>query len=291
MEIKKLLEGNSEESQARLDELFRSTGDNPRTLWYPSAGNDYRDILELTHIKNPENIRGKINIATDYGITELPDFFIHTDYSTQWVTLRTGEIFNDGRTVVTIEHLYELKFRDGLHINYYVNPDFVDFPEDAPKSPKIYLLDVKINSNKLGEVKKPVFYFLFENINFLQEVLLKNRINISHIVKVREGCGFGGNEKCISVAYAFLSVLNTEYLIIDNETHFDFHLFEEMAKNLNLKLKDYELKGLNPICQITTPIKWSDFHVNILKVTIKEGRLTRERMEKILELIQRRWEI
>jgi len=43
------LKGNSKESQARLDEIFRLAGDNPRTLWYPSAGNDYRDILKLSN--------------------------------------------------------------------------------------------------------------------------------------------------------------------------------------------------------------------------------------------------
>jgi hypothetical protein len=288
MEIKELLKGNNKESQARLDEIFHLVGDNPRILWYPSAGNDYRDILELSNIKKPENIRGSINIATDYGITDLPDLFIHTDYSTEHVKLKTGEVFNDGRTVVTIEYLYKLKFRDGLNIDYYVNPDFVVSTKDAPKSPKIYLLDVKIKSDKLGEFKKPVFYFMFENINFLQEVLLKNRINISHIVKIREGCGKGDNKKSISVAYAFLSVLNTKYLIIDNEANFDFDLFNRIAKNLNLELKDYELEELK---SKRPPIRWSDRDVNIFKVIIREGRLTSERMKEILKPMEQKGKI
>lgn len=286
MKISELLEGKNRESQLRLEELFRLVGDNPRILWYPSAGNDYRDILELSNNNiDKNNIRGRINIATDYEI-DPPDIFVHTDYSKKWVNLRQGEIFNDGRTIVEIENLYELQFNNGLDINYNVNKDFVVFPEHAPELPEIYLLDVRINSDTLGEIRKPVFYFLFENINFLQEVLLKNRINISHIVKVKEGCGLDGNRKSITVAYAFLSVLNTQYLIIDNQVEdFDFHLFMELRAELErigIPVMDYELEELEP----RPRIRWSGREVRIFKVIGRGERLTRERMEEILRPLE-----
>ena len=44
---------------------------------------------------------------------------------------------------------------------------------------------------------------------------IKNKIKISHFVKVREGCGFGGNKKSISIAYAFLSNFKTKYLLVE----------------------------------------------------------------------------
>jgi len=296
MKISELLKGKNKESQKQLDKLFCSIGDDPRILWYPSAGDDYRDISELSNANiDRNNIKGRINIATDYEITELPDIFVHTDYFKRWAKLRQGEIFNDDntgkddKTRVTIENLYELQFNNGLNINYNVNEDFVSFPEEAPKSPEIYLLDVRINSDTLGEIRKPVFYFLFENINFLQEVLLKNRINISHIVKVREGCGFGGNKQSITVAYAFLSVLNTKYLIIDNETHFDFHLFMRLERELNIPVMDYELEELEPVRQIITPIRWSDLDINIFKVISGREELTRDRIEEILKPLEERW--
>ena len=293
MKISELLKGENRESQKQLDKLFCSIGDNPRILWYPSAGDDYRDISELSNANiDRNNIRGRINIATDYEITELPDIFVHTDYFKRWAKLRQGEIFNDDntgkddKTRVTIENLYELQFNNGLNINYNVNEDFVSFPEEAPKSPEIYLLDVRINSDTLGEIRKPVFYFLFENINFLQEVLLKNRINISHIVKVREGCAMGGNKKSITVAYAFLSVLNTKYLIIDNHVEdFDFDLFMELKrelKRIGIPVMDYKLEELEP----RPRIHWSGKEVRIFKVIGRGERLTRDRMEEILKPLE-----
>jgi len=293
MKISELLKGKNKESQKQLDKLFCSIGDDPRILWYPSAGDDYRDISELSNANiDRNNIRGRINIATDYEITELPDIFVHTDYFKRWAKLRQGEIFNDDntgkddKTRVTIENLYELQFNNGLNINYNVNEDFVVFPEEAPKSPEIYLLDVRINSDTLGEIRKPVFYFLFENINFLEEVLLRNRINISHIVKVREGCAMGGNKKSITVAYAFLSVLNTKYLIIDNHVEdFDFDLFMELKrelKRIGIPVMDYKLEELEP----RPRIHWSGKEVRIFKVIGRGERLTRDRMEEILKPLE-----
>ena len=293
MKISELLKGENRESQKQLDKLFCSIGDDPRILWYPSAGDDYRDISELSNANiDRNNIRGRINIATDYEITELPDIFVHTDYFKRWAKLRQGEIFNDDntgkddKTRVTIENLYELQFNNGLNINYNVNEDFVVFPEEAPKSPEIYLLDVRINSDTLGEIRKPVFYFLFENINFLEEVLLRNRINISHIVKVREGCAMGGNKKSITVAYAFLSVLNTKYLIIDNHVEdFDFDLFMELKrelKRIGIPVMDYKLEELEP----RPRIHWSGKEVRIFKVIGRGERLTRDRMEEILKPLE-----
>ncbi|HGE72396.1 TPA: hypothetical protein ENX78_16265, partial [Candidatus Poribacteria bacterium] len=92
MKIAELLKGRNGISQERLDELFDSLRDNPKILWYPSAGNDYRDILELSEVEiDEENITGGINIVTDYGIP-APNLFIHTDYSKTSVTLKKGEL-------------------------------------------------------------------------------------------------------------------------------------------------------------------------------------------------------
>jgi len=54
MKISKLLKGKNERSQERLSKLFDSLRDNPKILWYPSAGGDYRDILELSKVEIDE---------------------------------------------------------------------------------------------------------------------------------------------------------------------------------------------------------------------------------------------
>jgi hypothetical protein len=285
MKITELLKGKNRTSQKRLNKLFGSLRDNPKILWYPSAGNDYRDILELSEVKIDEkNIRGNINIVTDYGIP-APDLFIHTDYNKNMVELKKGELFNDHKTVVIAKEIYPLSIHHS--VKYEINENFVDSPQDAPQEPEIYLLDLEISSNKLGKIEKPVIYFLFENINFFQEVLLKHGINVAYMVKVREGCGMGGNRKSVTNIYPYFSVVKTEYLIADDEIHFDEEDLEALEKNK--ELKNYALIELQPKRQIPPVIMWSDFQVHVYKVEIKEGLLTKERIEEIFSPIQKRW--
>jgi len=59
---------------------------NKKTIysWYPSAGNDYRDVIELT-VKKEEN-----NITH-----ESPDIFIHSDYNTQSINFENLPLFEN----------------------------------------------------------------------------------------------------------------------------------------------------------------------------------------------------
>ena len=68
MNIIQMLRGATPEADQRLLELKDRIGVNPLTSWYPSAGNDYRDLIELSAPKADASV-----------IRELPDLFVHTD--------------------------------------------------------------------------------------------------------------------------------------------------------------------------------------------------------------------
>ena len=267
--LNRILYGINKQSQNRLDELFRDLRGNPNILWYPSAGNDYSDILEIN------NERANLN-----GINEIPELYIHTDYNLNFLNLEENQIiFNDLGSTVQIVNKYELNLRPNAGIIYEINPNFVDFPNDAPTDPTIYLLDLKIISENSGEKIQPILYFIFENINFLDQVLLKNKISISHIVKVCEGCGFGGNAMSISLAYAFLSILNTKYLIIDTEEHTNFELIDQLKRKHRINPFCYNLQAQNPI----NP--WSEERsVNVFSVSYPV--MDNECLQKILKKIR-----
>lgn len=267
--INKILSGKNKQAQIRLEALSNSLGDNPNILWYPSAGRDFRDILQLSPTR-----------AQLHKVSELPDLFIHTDYKPCWGHnwLKLGEVvYNDDKTSVRIENIFELQLIK--KIQYSINPAFVSFPDDAPVEPTIYLLDILVTSNILGEIRQTVIYFLFENINFLDEVILKNNIPISFLVKVREGCGFGGNRKSISVVYAFLSVLKTKYILIDTEEHTDFEIINQLKKKHNLSPLEYELKKTGLINS------WSGFKVNIFSTLFGQQKLDEKGLKQILKKI------
>jgi hypothetical protein len=257
--IKSLLKTVSEQDENILEELQHQIGNKPYIAWYPSAGNDFRDLIEV----NRTNID--------------PDIFFHTDYSSNWVKLQCGLVFNDERTKVFIDRITELKFKK--KINYIVNQDYVDFPEDANPTPKIYLLDLTVES-AFGVIRKPVIYFFMENINFLDEVLLKNKISLSHFIKVREGCGMGGNRKSISIAYAFLGELKVKHILVDNEEHTDRSLINSINIRHNIQPIKFELR--NP-AQRRNISDWSGLCVKVLDVILlPEDKLSNEDFEKIL---------
>jgi hypothetical protein len=159
------------------------------------------------------------------------------------------------------------------------------FPDLASPVPKVFLLYVSVYSKNTFFRKKPVIYFLFENINFLDKVLLKNEIQISHLLKVREGYGgSGGNGNSISVAYAFVVQLGVKYLLLDRGIYTDFELIEEIRAKYNLKLVNYHIRYLNGI------YKWSGGEVNIFKIYMLNSQEALE-LNEILSIIEKggRW--
>ena len=292
--IHKLLYGKTDRAKWCLYQLVKSLGKEPNMLWYPSAGDDYRDILEFSQQR-----------AALYGMDAHPALHIHTDYMPSWlqtykvlhkadfkpeigqsnidenIQIQRGIVYEDDRTIVRIKESNELFFRRSANIQYSVKPQYADFAEEAPTSPKAYLLDVEVGSVSLGIFRKPVLYFFFENINFLEEVLLKQRWRISHLLKVREGCGFGGNRKSISLSYALLSELQTRYLMVDTGVHIDMLLVDTIAKRFSLTPKAV---GLERVGKISL---WSNYsHVNIFRVEPEQRRLMQQDLNSLVRQVQ-----
>lgn len=260
--LNKILKGTDKLSQAKFDELIYNIGENPNILWYPSAGDDFRDLIEA-------ETRTEIS----------PDLYIHTDYSKS-VVIVPGTIFNDGATQVEIMEVSHLTSTD--EIKYYVNPDFIDLPENVNAKPSILLLDVLVNYSG-GTIRKPVLYWYFENVNFLDEVLLKFHIPVSHIVKVREGMAWGGNRKSISIGYAFLSRLNTRYLLIDNRVDIDFELLNNIRDKHQLDLKNFRLIN---VAQRRNIADWSGYSVTVMGVEILDDEHSDEKFTINLDIIR-----
>lgn len=261
--IKSLLKTVHDKDTYLLDELQEQIGNNPNIAWYPSAGLDFRGLIEINRTSTVSNL------------------FFHSDYNKTWVELKCGEVFNDKRTCINIERITELKFRG--KINYRINPEYVDFPKEGNRIPKVFLLSVRVKSN-FGIIRKPVLYFFMENINFLDEILLKNKIKLSHFIKVREGCGYGGNKKSISIAYAYLVELGVRHLLVDREEHTDKELINSISVKHKIYPKKYALKKVANRCNISN---WSDLSVTVFDLElIADGIMSEEDFNRILNVIK-----
>ena len=80
------------------------------------------------------------------------------------------------------------------------------------------------------------------------------------MVKVREGCGFGGNRMSVTQVYYLLSRIGLKYLINDTEIHWSEEVIENLIR-MSVKIpKPYTLN------QIGSFENWSGFNVFINKV-------------------------
>ncbi len=276
MKLKDLLQGKTDKAQQALDEFFSGI-DEEKILWYPSAGKDYRDLMEVT----PERL-------ALHGIPEQPTIICHTDYNPSWTGLgmdtRLPKIIRkDARTTITIMEKHPLSFVPDANIQYRTRYNHVDFFDKAPKNPAIFFLKLKINSDTLGEIDAQIFYFMFENYNFLEELILKNKLAITHFVKVRQGCGFGGCRKCISVFYSLLANVGVKYLLVDGEVHYCQETHARLACRFQIMHKNYKLVSIG------IRLKWSDYRVRVFKIEPLPGYLTNETFNANLALISRGW--
>lgn len=260
--LNEILKGNNRRSEIELKRVSKNIGRNPNICWYPSAGADFRDLLE-THVRT--------NVS--------PDLYLHTDYRKD-INIKRGTIFNDGRTVVKIITIHELTCQD--EIKYYVDAEYISSLENSYDKPRVLLLDVVISFSG-GEIRKPVLYFYMENINFFDEILLRFCLPISHIVKVNEGMAWGGNRKSITICYAFLSNLKTQYLLIDNSAQADLEIVNIIRDKRQVESKNFRLRYIPHRGVISD---WSRRMVAIMNVDILDEVYSDDNFDKNLDMIR-----
>lgn len=272
MKLQEIVKGADASAQQALDKLFTSL-EEERILWYPSAGSDFRDLLETL---SPER-------QALHGLSEAPNIFIHTTYIRDYVPLNLGVIRNDGRTVVEIQEKYEIVIKEEIDFTYQVSKQYAEFRDYASVEPLIHLLKLRLRSNVLGVVEGWLFYFHFENHNFLQEIILKQQLSISHLVKVREGLGMGGNRQSITLVYALLANIGVRYLLADSQIQFFAGTHDYVAKRFGI---DHQAFTLTPTGQ---KVIWSEFGVLAYKIKPLNRSMQHDDLIDILSTITPRY--
>jgi hypothetical protein len=191
--------------------------------------------------------------------------------------------FESNKTSILITEKHNLCFADNVNFDYnnqYYNRYYNHYFDPKPIQPTIYLLKIRIISNLGIERDAYVFYFILENYHFLEELIIKQKLPLTHFVKVREGCGFGGCRNCISVIYSLLGNIGVKYLLVDGEIHYDKRIHDTIARRWNINHKNIKLTKLN-----TNPISWSFYHVNVFKIDLLKDDLDKNGLDDILKTI------
>ena len=182
----------------------------PRVLWYPSAGADHRDLLELHSARRASS-----------GIAEGADLFVHNDYM-RWQALRPGAvIYRDARSVFRTTATWPLQLADTVKRRWAVSPTEAVFADhiDAWREPVSVLTRVSIESGTLGCWEAMVLYLGFENRNLIESLFLPERVQLSHVVTVRDGSGFGGGRRDVSTLVApLVAELGLSFILSDHQS-------------------------------------------------------------------------
>lgn len=179
---KTLLSRLNGENNGKFKEWLDAFEGEPNIAWYPSAGQDFRDLLYLDQQYSGIAPSCRVEPAA-------PDIFLHTDYF-PWSGssfLDTPTIHLDGRTSVSVKAIEELPRCD-----LPLAPELVHFPKRSSATGRVLFLEIEIRSNKLGTFTRAVVYVFAENAAFCAHNILPSHGRLSHIVHVRYGGGCGG---------------------------------------------------------------------------------------------------
>ena len=266
MRIAKLLTGQTPTATAAWHDVFDGIRGHERLLWYPGAGHDFRDVLEM-HVE-----RRAIN-----GVPEVPHLYLHTDYDAAVLPVAGDAVYADGRTTVNVLETHALHFVNGVNVHYSVSEEYASDTARASSEPLLQLLRVRVRSARLGESLAWVLYATFETFNFLTEVLLKHRIRVTHLVKVRDGSAMGGGKKCGSTMYPFLGALGVRQLLADDHVDPDRRFVEEISGRCGSEgpRPAFALQGRGE------SFKWSGLDVRSFAVVRRDGRMTPEDLDAL----------
>jgi len=237
--VKEIL-GKCFKSSSALWQDYLAEEDNPRILYYPSSGEDMRPLV----FSDPDCLKyAGVKIADDYA---EPELFIFSDYYPHEHSrfFDSKLLHCDNNTSVVIDELCEI-FPNSENYNYVFNREFVHFEAGAATGRAVFFQG-HVRSHKFrGRRSKPisVLYFFYENVNLIDQLFLRHKLPVSHLVWKRDGTGFGGGSVSLNFLYQAGKLLNAEYFFIwDKYQDADNPVLVTKSAGLNRKYYPEEIK-------------------------------------------------
>jgi hypothetical protein len=249
IELLEVLNGEARGLFRERIERFRAEGP-PRLAWYPSAGDDLRDVLYLSERFSARN-RGTLPDPPP------PDLFIHTDARLPWRFDQWSErgAHRDRKTHIRV--LARERLAD-LHLP--VDERLV-MPPDGPTG-HVEFFELEVESRRQGLFRACLLFVQAENAAFCARRLLPCRARVTHLVQVRYGHGEGGARTNGEWLQYLTEALGTEVLISDP------HLRPGLGSGYPVSRRYRELERAFAETRLTRPIRtlrgrrWSE-HGNV----------------------------
>jgi hypothetical protein len=142
-----------------------------------------------------------------------------------------------------------------LTYEYDENSIYVDKPDRKPYTHQVYFMQVQIESNRLGTIMANVLYCFCINEDFYSNVISPNKAQISHLIRIRWGSGWGGSKGSGNWVRNLFNLVGAELFIDDRAT--TYRPVNRIFIDKNRELSDYDYKIDLRTIHIVPSIKWS----------------------------------
>jgi hypothetical protein len=189
--------------------------------WYPSAGFDFRHIVHFELDADDSKNKPAIYLMTDPAIelySQNNVFPFHCDNTLYESADQSRKlIVKDCHPVYLKQELGFWPFNSENFENGLLHENFND-----QYSGNVYFilaeLSAFLNRRKV-KIEIPIFYFTYENMDFLLNFLLPNGIQIHHLIHIKDGSGYGGSRYPMHFIYQFHRQLKIKQVISDRDLH------------------------------------------------------------------------
>lgn len=221
MITQKQILSNCFSSQSKLWTDFLQTKGDLNILFYPSAGEDLKPLIysKDDFLRKESRLRGAQNRLTFTENNYLePNFYIFSDYFPF-----PDSNFFDNRKLFHEDDFGSIEVLDLCEIFpkpesfiYQINSDYTPL-NFSPATGRAIFFKAKVTSPFFDE---PYFsygiYFFYENVNLIDQLILRNNLHFTHVVWKRDGTGLGGGTVSHDFLFPLASIRGTKYFFVWN---------------------------------------------------------------------------
>jgi len=208
-----------------------STDEQINILYYPSAGEGLQPFLY-----SKSEFLQSLGLDTSANGWFEPDLLIFSDYFPypESTFFDNPTLFSNEIMSVVIQEYCEIM--PGAEFNYFFNHRHVHFDPIKTTGKAVFFRAKVTWHNQDLTFYKHAIYFFYENVNLIDQLFLKHRMAVTHLVWKRDGSSLGGGNVYHNFLYPAATIMNTKFLFLS-----DFYLDKdsEVVSYENMERKEF----------------------------------------------------
>jgi hypothetical protein len=251
-----------------------------KICWYPSAGFDFRHIAHFETYSND-----------NFNVENKPTIYLFTDHNIEgYIEQNQGNPFRSGRVLyqdkygnkkrtLTIISSKEITLKKDFYNPFKYKGQFdtglLFFNKDK-FSGKVFFIIAELSflhNYRRTKIEIPIFYFTYENMNFLMDFLFLYQMKVNYLIHIKDGGGsFGGSNIPMNFIYQFQDTLKITNVISDesiNEKVFNYQKDIRLIEEYLMRDKKERNKMLMEIVHKTNwqhdiKSKWTEENIPLI---------------------------